>query len=186
MKTCYTTTTRLLLTALLCLGLLACGDADKQTLELKPVPFHSGDECHVCGMIITDFPGPKGEVVEKGSVKKFCSVAEMIGWHLQPENQHLTARLYVHDMGRSEWDKPDDAQLIDATQAYYVVGTQLKGAMGLVLASFADQQAAQQLAERDGGKVLRFPDIDQKVLQMDPAMCVTGDHEAADHQHSGH
>jgi copper chaperone NosL len=50
-----------------------------------------------------------------------------------------------------------------------VVGTGLKGAMGIVLASFSSEQAAQKLATEQGGRVLRFGDIDQSVLQQ-PAM----------------
>lgn len=174
-----------LLAMLLTLGLTACGDTEQQVQALKPVAFHSDDECHVCGMLIGSFPGPKGEVVEQNSVKKFCSTAELIGWWLQPENQLLSAKLYVHDMGRSEWAEPDDNYLIDATQAYYVAGTRLKGAMGVVLASFADEQAAQQLAAREGGRVLRFAEIDQQVLQMGASMDATM-HESAALPHTGH
>jgi len=176
---------RLMLAALLALGLAACNEAEQPSQKLAPVAFHSSDECHVCGMIIGDFPGPKAEVVEQGSVKKFCSTAEMLGWWLQPENQHLTAKIYVHDMGRSAWASPDDTYLIDATEAYYVAGTQLKGAMGVVLASFADEQAAQALATREGGRVLRFSEIDQQVLQMNVAAHAAHDAAPVD-PHAGH
>ncbi|HBZ98615.1 MAG TPA: NosL protein [Pseudomonas sp.] len=159
---------------LLGLGLAGCGDQEEVRQSLEPVAFHASDECHVCGMIISDFPGPKGQAVEKGGVKKFCSTAEMLGWWLQPENRLLEARLYVHDMGRSVWEHPDDGHLIDATSAYYVVGTTLKGAMGASLASFAQEQDAQALASMHGGRVLRFDEIDQALLQ-----------EAASMQHGG-
>ncbi|CAI8775890.1 Copper-binding lipoprotein NosL [Pseudomonas sp. IT-P12] len=152
-----------------CLMLTACDKPVQARYSDKPTAFHPSDECHVCGMIIEGFPGPKGEVVERSGVKKFCSTAEMIGWWLQPENQHGDARLYVHDMGRSPWDKPDDAHLIDARDAFYVVGTRLKGAMGVVLASFSSKHMADRLAEEQGGRVLRFSEIDQSVLQQ-PAM----------------
>jgi copper chaperone NosL len=72
-------------------------------------------------------------------------------------------------MEHSPWNSPDDTQLIDAKDAYYVVGTRLKGAMGVVLASFSSQQAAEKLATEQGGRVLRFSEIDQSVLQQ-PAM----------------
>lgn len=111
------------LALLLAVGLAGCGEKEEVEQALDPVAFHDSDECHVCGMIISDFPGPKGQAVEKGGVKKFCSTAEMLGWWLQPENRLLDAKLYVHDMGRSVWEKPDDSHLIDATSAYYVVGT---------------------------------------------------------------
>lgn len=180
MNTIYSRTARTLLTLLFGLLLAACGEPEQQAQTLGPVAFHPSDECHVCGMVIADFPGPKGEAVEKGAVKKFCSTAEMLGWWLQPENRHLQARLYVHDMGRSEWDKPDDRHLIDASTAYYVAGTQLKGAMGVVLASFADEQAALELAAREGGRVLRFEEIDQAVLQL------AADRPDHAYRHAGH
>lgn len=158
--------------AVLLLGLLlgACDKAETASYSDAPTAFHPSDECHVCGMIISEFPGPKGQVVERNGVKKFCSTAEMLGWWLQPENHHDDAKLYVHDMGRSPWDAPNDAYLIDAKTAFYVIGTNLKGAMGVVLASFSDQQAAEKLATINGGRVLRFADIDQAVLQQQPAM----------------
>ena len=110
-----------LLALLLGLGLLACSKPEEAQLSFAPQAFHEADECHVCGMIISDFAGPKGQAVSKAGVKKFCSAAEMLGWWLQPENRIGDAKLYVHDMGRSDWAKPDDGHLIDATQAFYVV-----------------------------------------------------------------
>jgi copper chaperone NosL len=171
---------RALLAVLFGLALAACSEPEGQQKATGPVAFHPSDECHVCGMVITDFPGPKGEALENGSVKKFCSTAEMIGWWLQPENRHLDLQLYVHDMGRSQWDTPNDEYLIDARTAYYVAGTQLKGAMGVVLASFADEQAARKLADSEGGQVLRFEEIDQTVLRQNVGM-----HGHAN-QHAGH
>jgi len=152
------------------LGLAACNDRAEEKQTPGPVAFHQSDECHVCGMVIADFPGPKGEVVEKGVVKKFCSTAEMLGWWLQPENHHGDAKLYVHDMGKSAWEKPDDHFLIDATKAYYVVGTGLKGSMGVVLASFSEEATARKLASEQGGRVLRFEEIDLSLLQQTPTM----------------
>lgn len=173
MESLFKNTARTLLALLVGLGLLACSEPATEQKSLAPVAFHDSDECHVCGMIITDFPGPKGQAVGKGEVKKFCSAAEMLGWWLQPENRIGDARLYVHDMGRSDWAAPDDSHLIDATQAFYVVdlaGSGLTGAMGAVLAPFADEQAARQLAAIHGARVLAFAEIDQTVLQQAAAM----------------
>jgi copper chaperone NosL len=172
-------TARTLFAVLLGLLLAACNEPKAVQQDLAPVAFHNGDECHVCGMIITDFPGPKGQALDKSGVKKFCSAAEMLGWWLQPENRVGAVRLYVHDMGRSDWAKPDDSQLIDATQAFYVIGlgdSGLKGAMGAVLASFADEQAAGKLAAIHGARVLRFEQIDQDVLQQAAATQHMGMH----------
>lgn len=172
------------LALLLAVGLAGCGEKEEVEQALDPVAFHDSDECHVCGMIISDFPGPKGQAVEKGGVKKFCSTAEMLGWWLQPENRIGGAKLYVHDMGRSQWAAPDDSHLIDATQAFYVVGlanSGLKGAMGAVLGVFSEQSAAQKLASMHGARVLRFAEIDQAVLQQSSASQHAGMHGAGSH-----
>jgi copper chaperone NosL len=161
---------RLLAGLLMCLALAACDKAEPPAASEAALAFHPSDECHVCGMVITDFPGPKGAAVGAGGVKKFCSPAEMLGWWLQPENHRADVKLYVHDMGRSHWDAPDDAHLIDARSAYFVIGSGLKGAMGVVLASFSDPQAAEKLASDTGGRVLRLEDIDQKLLGQVSAM----------------
>lgn len=184
MNTLYSTGLRTLFAMLLAFGLAACKEPETAQQALEPVAFHDTDECHVCGMIITDFPGPKGQAVEKGGVYKFCSTAEMLGWWMQPENRVLNAKLFVHDMGRSAWDSPQDEHLIDATSAYYVAGTPLKGAMGAVLASFAEEAAAQKLAAEQGGRVLRFEEIDQAVLQ-EAASAMPHD-MSSHHGHSGH
>lgn len=156
---------RLLAITLLSLGLLACGKQEEDDVAREPVAFHEEDSCHVCGMVISEFEGPKGQSVGNDGVRKFCSTAEMLGWWLQPENRISDASLFVHDMGQSEWGAPDDAHLVDAKQAYYVIDIPLQGAMGATLASFADETAAQALADEHGGRVLRFEDIDQDVLQ---------------------
>jgi len=161
---------RLLAGVLVCLAILGCEKAASPTATEASLAFHPSDECHVCGMVITDFPGPKGAAVGADGVKKFCSPAEMLGWWLQPENHRADVKLYVHDMGHSHWDAPDDAHLIDARTAYFVIGSRLKGAMGVVLASFSDLEAAQKLAHEAGGKVLRLEDIDQKLLGQAGAM----------------
>ncbi len=115
MNNLYRNGAKALFATVLALGLAGCGD-DKEAVQqtLEPVAFHASDECHVCGMVIASFPGPKGQAVAKEGVKKFCSTAELLGWWLQPENRLLDAKLYVHDMGRSVWAHPDDEHLIDA------------------------------------------------------------------------
>lgn len=175
MKNRYNFHLGFLLVLLFGLSLAGCGDDEQTQVSYDPVAFHGDDECHICGMIIADFPGPKGQAVERDGVRKFCSTAEMFSWWLQPENRILDARLYVHDMGRSHWDQLDDEHLIDATQAWYVSGTPLKGAMGASLASFADRSAAEELAaEHEGARILAFDDIDETFLA-----------EAAAAQHGG-
>ncbi|MBK8973459.1 MAG: nitrous oxide reductase accessory protein NosL [Hahellaceae bacterium] len=151
----------------LSLLLTACGDEQHPLTSIAPLAIEGGDECHLCGMIIREFPGPKGEAIETrhGRVAKFCSTRDMLSWWLQPEHQSLAAQLYVHDMARSDWQHPDDRHLIDATKAFYVAGSRLRGAMGPTLASFAGRGSAESFAREHGGTVLRFDQINLEVLQ---------------------
>lgn len=155
------------LVAVAALLLVACSDEAKQVVNTDPVAFHSGDECHVCGMLITEWPGAKGESIntQNGETHKFCSTVDMFSWLLQPENKTLQAKIYVHDMSKTHWDQPEDEHLMDAREAWYVHGSKLLGAMGPSLASFSDRAAAEQLVAEQGGRILSFDEINLDVLQ---------------------
>lgn len=151
----------------LALTLTGCQEQERTDINLDPVAIHSGDECHVCGMIIMEWPGPKAESINKhnGETLKFCSTTDLFAWWLQPENKTLQTQIYVHDMSVAHWDQPQDEHLVDARKAWYVTGTDLIGAMGPTLVSFADQAAAQKLVDEKGGRVLTFDQVDIAVLQ---------------------
>ncbi len=155
-----------------------CSDSGEDAAVARPNPVHfdSGDECHVCGMAITRFPGPKGEAItaRDEQVLKFCSTRDMFSWLLQPENVNRDHTLYVHDMAETEWEKPADTTLIDAREAFYVVGAERTGAMGPTLASFAEASAAEVFAAEFGGQVVSFSDITLDHL---------GSHHDHDHDH---
>lgn len=163
-------TLRWCLLAFVSLFLTACSE-DKKATEVTevvgPVAFESGDECHVCGMIITELPGAKAQAVESRStaVRKFCSTQDMLSWWLQPENQHLQAELYVHDVAKTPWEHPQDEHLIDARTAFYVLGSSVQGAMGPSLVSFGTREAAELFADTKGGRVLSWQQMDLAVLQ---------------------
>lgn len=142
------------------LSLTAC-QQEELTANHPPVPFESGDECHLCGMAILGFPGPKGAAYagRPASIVKFCSTRDLISWYLQPENRPNTHSIYVHDMARTDWQHPDDRHLIDARRAWYVVGSRQGGAMGPTLASFAHKEDAKTFAKQQDGEVLSFNEL---------------------------
>ena len=152
--------TKLLYLCVAVLGIMGC-QPQEETAPMHPQPFVSGDECHLCGMAITGFPGPKGQAFTGRplSVVKFCSTRDLISWYLQPENHPNTKALFVHDMARSDWQHPDDRHLIDARSAWYVVGSNQTGAMGPTLASFAQQKDAETFANQKDGEVISFYEL---------------------------
>ncbi len=151
----------ILLVSILFTSLLACTDNKQQAMLKQAVAIESADECHLCGMMIKEFAGPKGELYKKGSdkVQKFCSTRDLFSYYLDPENKRNVAQLFVHDMSKAPWDSPDDSYFIDAKKAWYVAGSEKTGAMGETLASFAKKEDALAFAEQFGGKVLSFEQI---------------------------
>ncbi|PKG81560.1 nitrous oxide reductase accessory protein NosL [Colwellia sp. 75C3] len=148
----------------------ACSDNSAQQAVIhKAVAMESSDECHLCGMLITNFDGPKGEVFRKeqgDKVFKFCSTRDMFSYYLDPENTRNVSQILVHDMSKMPWgsDSIDDKYFIDAKVAWYVVGSEKTGAMGKTLASFSLATDAKAFADEFGGKVLNFKDVNQDSL----------------------
>lgn len=152
---------RLLIMLLVLAPLAGCGKQEDAQERLPPIAIEQGDECHVCGMLISRFPGPKGEAFVRNSKTplKFCSTRDMFSFLLQPEAGSNVTQVYVHDMAKTDWDHPSDRAFIDAKKAWYVIGQPLKGAMGPTLASFKNRVDAEEFVERHGGRVLRFKDV---------------------------
>jgi copper chaperone NosL len=148
------------------MSLLSCS---KQKMLYKAVAMESSDECHLCGMLITRFDGPKGEVFlnETGDqVYKYCSTYDLLSYYLDPENRRHIVQIFVHDMSKMPWesDSINDNYFIDAKAAWFVVGSVKMGAMGETLASFSLQTDAQAFAKEFGGKVINFTDITYDTL----------------------
>ncbi len=151
-------------------SLMSCSDKTEQQQMLhKAVAMESSDECHLCGMLITRFDGPKGEVFRKETstqVFKFCSTRDMFSYYLDPENKRNVAQMLVHDMSKMPWgsESINDKYFIDAKNAWYVAGSEKTGAMGETLASFSQQKDATAFAEEFGGEVLSFKGITLDIL----------------------
>ncbi|MBL4822959.1 MAG: nitrous oxide reductase accessory protein NosL [Colwellia sp.] len=161
----------LIITAVIVLTpLMSCSDkATQQQMIHKAVVIESADECHLCGMLITRFDGPKGEVFRKetaAQVFKFCSTRDMFSYYLDPENTRNVSQILVHDMSKMPWgsDSINDKHFIDAKNAWYVSGSEKTGAMGKTLASFSLQSDAKAFAKEFGGKVISFVDINYDTL----------------------
>lgn len=159
--------TRLLPFILFSLLISACNEPPTALQQAqKAMAIESHEECHLCGMIINSFPGPKGQLYERGNDAslKFCSTRDMFAYLLDPEHYHAIQTVYVHDMTVTPWEHPEDKTFIDARKAWYVVGHNRKGAMGPTLASFADHEVANAFAAQYGGNVFDFDAISQQLL----------------------
>ncbi|MGF1748088.1 nitrous oxide reductase accessory protein NosL [Vibrio cionasavignyae] len=154
-------TIKSLFISIFALLLFGCGESEQQQVIRQAQAIESADECHLCGMVITNYPGPKGQAYQKGSdtTVRFCSTKDMFSYILQPDNQRQIEQIFVHDMSKTPWQKPEDEYFIDGKTAWYVIGSNQTGAMGKTLASFSKESDAKAFSTEFGGEVYRFDDI---------------------------
>lgn len=142
------------------------GDEESAAVVQRAVAIEHGDECHLCGMVISEQPGPKGELYERGASapRKFCSTRDLFAYLLDPERSHRIETVYVHDMAVTPWDHPDDETFIDAREAWFVAGSDRPGSMGATLGSFSRRDHAQAFVDTYGGRLYRFEEIDLALI----------------------
>jgi len=148
--------------AMLLTFMVGCGEqTEQQVMVQQAVKIEQADSCHLCGMTISGFPGPKGENFSSttDSVNKFCSTRDLFGFILQPENKRQVKEVYVHDMSKAPWGQPNDEHFIDAKQAWFVIGSSKAGAMGQTLASFSMKSDAEVFVQEFGGQLYTFDEI---------------------------
>ncbi|MDF2368986.1 nitrous oxide reductase accessory protein NosL, partial [Sneathiella sp.] len=122
--------------------------------------------------ILTEHAGPKGQVFEKGRDAPlwFTAVRDAIAYTRLPGEGQSTVALYVQDMARAEsWERPQsDGIWIEAETAYYVLGSDMRGGMGMPeTIPFGTIEAAQAFAAKHGGQVMRLEEIPHTALLPD-------------------
>jgi copper chaperone NosL len=148
----------------LLVALSSCGP--KPQTDVQPLAITRDTACSLDGMVLTDFPGPKGQILyASGKPDFFCDTLELFSIYLQPEQKKRITAIYTQDMAQTSWDNPQD-HWIDARQAYYVQGSSMHGSMGPTLASFATPESAQAFAGKYGGKVLRFNEVTMDMVDL--------------------
>lgn len=162
---------RKLILAVVCIGLLGACDSQEDHV---PSPHTLTDDAVgvFCGMILTEHAGPKGQVFEKGRDTPlwFTAVRDAIAYTRMPGEGQSAVALYVQDMARAEsWEKPQpDGIWIAAETAFYVVGSKMRGGMGMPeTIPFGTNKSAQSFAAKHGGQMMRFEEIPNSALLPD-------------------
>ena len=144
--------------------LAACTEPERPVIAQEPTP---GTTCVLDGMLLADFPGPKGQVdYYKDPPDFFCDTFELLATYLSPEEQKRIRAVFTQDMAKADWKKPA-GNLIDARSASYVFGSDMKGSLGPTAASFARREDAEAFARQHGGKVVRFQEITPAMVSLD-------------------
>lgn len=154
------------LAALGALALAGCGK-DEAAASSQPGEISAQASCSLDGMLLADYPGPKGQARYAGDaeIHWFCDTVELLSTLLQPEQVRKLNGAWVQDMAQADWQQPR-GHWIDARTAVYVLGSKKHGSMGPTAASFADAAAAQAFQQANGGRVLRFAELTPELVDL--------------------
>lgn len=142
-------------------SLLAC----TPQAEEPPPPVAMSEDVlgHYCQMYILEHDGPKAQVHVAGDPlpRWFSQVRDAVAFTRLPEETDVITAIYVSDMGRApSWFEPGATNFVDATTAYYVIGSERVGGMGAPeTVPFADEAQAQRFAGTHGGTVVTYEAI---------------------------
>jgi copper chaperone NosL len=127
--------------------------------DLKPAKLTPADKCPVCGMFVAKYPDFVAQIVFKdGSYAFFDGVKDLMKYYFNlakynpAKTQGDIALILVTDYY--------GMKLINGSQAFYVVGSDMYGPMGKELIPFKDEAAAQEFKiDHKGASILTFKDI---------------------------
>ena len=117
---------------------------------------------YYCLMTVVDHSGPKGQILltDQPQALWFTSVRDTIAFTLSPEEPKNIAAIYVNDMTDANWDDPGVDNWIDASKAWYVLGSDRSGGMGAPEAvPFSTKKEAELFANEHGGDTYAFASI---------------------------
>ncbi|AXS41402.1 nitrous oxide reductase accessory protein NosL [Breoghania sp. L-A4] len=118
---------------------------------------------HYCQMTVLEHEGPKAQIHLAGNPHPlwFTQVRDAVAFTRLPEEPKDYVAIYVSDMDRAEsWSDPGIDNWIDATEAWFVVGSARAGGMGAPEAiPFGTRAGAEALVASEGGAILRLAEI---------------------------
>lgn len=123
---------------------------------------------HICAndsMIIIDYKGPKAQIIwNNKSHSYYCEVREAFYESTNTITQKNIKYFFVQDFSNVSWDSYIDKWIL-ANKAYYVIDSDMDGAMGITYVPFSDINAARTFLNDHGGKLLHYSEINNTVLK---------------------
>ncbi len=124
--------------------------------QVKPSP---KDKCPVCGMFVSKYPDFVAEILFKdGSYAVFDGAKDMFKFYFNLKNYQPMKD--PSDIDRIFVTEYYHLVFIDASKAYYVLGSDVFGPMGKELVPLGNEaQAKTFVVDHKGQSILRFQDI---------------------------
>ena len=160
---------RAIVAALLCVLAAGCKGEQQIAQPREPGPGAMG---HFCRMNLAEHTGPKGQILPKGWTEPlwFSSVRDALTYVEQDiVSDREIAGFWVNDMAQGTWEAPQPGSWVEASLAWYVVGsTKQSGMGGSEAIPFKDRTAAEAFAETHGGNVSDYRTARRAVTEAPP------------------
>ena len=122
------------------------------------------DKCPVCGMFVYKYPDWTAEIIfEDGAVFFFDGAKDFFKFYFNlkkyhPQKTHTDiSAIYVTEYY--------DVKLINAQDAFYVIGSDIYGPMGRELIPFESETDAREfMKDHKGKRVLKFKNVKPSVI----------------------
>jgi len=156
------THTVLILISMALIVLSAVNDA--ASVERRQRGMTRRDKCPVCGMFVYKYPKWVAKIeFQDGHAHFYDGAKDMFKHHMNlskytpGRSQHEIAAVFVTDYYAVD--------LIDAKEAFYVIGSDILGPMGHELIPFKDEASAKEfLEDHKGTRILRFTEVTAEVI----------------------
>ncbi|MFB6106430.1 MAG: nitrous oxide reductase accessory protein NosL [Halobacteriaceae archaeon] len=144
-----------------------------------PVTLTTADACDVCGMVIPNHPGPSAEIfyADHGPTghdgpAHFDSTWEAFEYDFEKQDAGWTREaFYVTDYSAVDYEvfteggdsllstHPEAGAFVDAAAVTFVVGSEVRGAMGRDLVGFSAADDARAFREEYGGETATLDEV---------------------------
>jgi copper chaperone NosL len=117
------------------------------------------------GMILLDYPGPKGQLQRRGGeTEYFCDTPGLLRAMRDPARANGVAGAFVQAFDGRAWDSYTDGW-VPMAAPHYVIGSDRMGAMGPTIVPFVERSAADAFAARHGGEVVTYEALTAERLE---------------------
>lgn len=150
-----------------------------------PIPLDEHRECDVCGMVISEHPGPNGQIFYRenspenhDNPARFDSTkACLFPYYFEHEQRGWTpTAVYVTDYSQIDYEistaggrtyietATGSEMFANADDVVFVVGSEVHGAMGPDFIPFSDEDDGRSFTDEFGGRIVRMDDITPEML----------------------
>lgn len=137
-------------------------------VENSPVgPLEAGkkDVCPVCGMFVHKYPNWVAQIIFCDKTYAFFDGAKDMFKYLLDLSKYNPKKT-VNDIASIWVTDYYTTKLINGREAYYVVGSDVLGPMGLELIPHKSEKAANAFVKDHGGqRILRFHEVDLSLIE---------------------